>query len=221
MYKPSFIVFEGPDGAGKTTLTTRITSWLNEELKIPTNPTHNPGGTPFADALRSLVFSGIVESKQAELLGFLAAEVDCFEAIILPSFARNINVIADRWLMSARIYQSFMANRPPDAIEKLIQAALPHPSATPNFYVVLNAKPEVLMERALAAQQDESAESDEASKLAAEGQLNYFKGLHEAYARPMVFSDGVPCLQVDTTDQTADEVYDSIREIIMKSVLHT
>lgn len=221
MYKPNFIVFEGPDGSGKTTLSKRVHAWLSEELKIPTTITHNPGSTPYGEALRSLVFSGIAKSKQAEALGHLAAEVDCFESVILPALARNMTVLADRWLMSGRIYQSFMAHRPPDSIEKIIQAVLPHPASRPNFYVVLNARPEVLLERTRAAKEETPDDDDEVSRLADAGKLYYFQGLYEAYARPMVFSDGVPCLQVDTSDKSADEIFETVREIIMQSVLHT
>jgi dTMP kinase len=249
MYRPKFIAIEGPDGAGKSTLVDRLGLWLNDDIKQPTTVARSPGGTPFANAVRSIVFSGITSSKQAQAMGMLTAEVDCFDNVILPSLLSNRHVIGDRWLMSGRIYQSFMANRPPDNIEKLIQAALPHPAARPDVYIVLNAAPEILLSRVVASVEASKAEQkkaapaapkgkkkvasktvEEAAPMAQEGdaerqalagKLDYYQGLSAAYARAMVFSDGVPCVYMDTSEKTPDEVYDRIREIVMQGVLST
>ena len=64
MQKGKFIVFEGPDGSGKSTLATRIGDWLNNDIKKPTAIARSPGGTQYANAIRSLVFSGLTEAER-------------------------------------------------------------------------------------------------------------------------------------------------------------
>lgn len=235
-----FIAIEGPDGSGKTTLTNRIGEWLNNEIKQPTSVVHNPGSTAFAEAIRSIAFSTLTDSKQAKALAFLTAEADTFDRVIVPSLLSRKHVVADRWLMSGRIYQSFLSNRPPEPIERMITAAFPHPMARPSVYIVLNARPEILLERVMA-----SVEADRKSKLdkvkgkdstskkaklvqegdaereAIAGRIDYYTQLWAAYERPMVFSDGVPCVSFDTSNKNADEIYDRVREIIMQGVLST
>ena len=233
-----FIAIEGPDGAGKTGLTNRVGEWLNKEIKAPTVVTHNPGSTDFAEAMRGLAFSSMTSSKQAKALAFLTAEADTFDRMIIPALVNGQHSLADRWVMSGRIYQSFLSNRPPEPIERMIKAALPHPMARPDVYIVLNADPDVLLHRVIDSVQADRAErlkkvkgkdaakkkekmvqEGEAEREALEGRIDYYRQLWAAYSRPMVFSDGVPCVTLDTTEKSEDEIFDRVREIVMLGVL--
>ncbi|WP_198960729.1 MULTISPECIES: dTMP kinase [unclassified Cohnella] len=50
-----FITIEGGDGAGKTTLITRLTERIYKETKKRTIRTREPGGSPIAEAIRGVI----------------------------------------------------------------------------------------------------------------------------------------------------------------------
>jgi len=249
MANSKFIAIEGPDGAGKTTVSELISDWLNDDIKKPTTLVKSPGGTTYANAIRNIVFAGLTESYQAEAMGLLTAEVDCFENVILPSLRAGRHVIGDRWIMSGRIYQGFMRNRPAKAIDDLIEASLPHSAAKPSLYIILNASPQTLLDRVAAQLEvtkeeqlevaadrkeeaktqeeydsaeklgEEMAQKYEAESAALEGKLDYYQCLWAAYEKCVAFADGTPCVKFNTDEQTPEEVADKLREILMQSVL--
>src|SRR6476660_2015536 len=71
-----FIVVEGPEGAGKSTLV----RWLGTELRAEGKKVltvREPGGTPLAEAARKLALKSRHErAYAAELFLFLAARAD-------------------------------------------------------------------------------------------------------------------------------------------------
>jgi len=235
MTPSKFIVFEGPDGAGKTTVAKAIAQWMSKELGRRTAFVQSPGGTDFANALRATVFSGATKSKQAEAMGLLTAEVDCFESVILPNLLNGNHVIGDRWLMSGRIYQGFLRGRPTESINKLIDAAITHPRSIPDVHIVLNAQPEILLERTInkieearekAESTDEGKENEEQIALeyeaeleALNGNIDFYKHAWSAYQKCTSFAAGSPCIVLDTSEKTPEECIQRVREIIMQGVL--
>jgi len=101
-----FIAFEGGEGAGKSTQARLLAETLSARgIKVAT--TREPGGTPGAEAIRSLLLSteGSGWNPRAEALLFAAARSDHVERLIRPALARGTWVICDRFLDSSRAYQ--------------------------------------------------------------------------------------------------------------------
>jgi len=100
-----FIVVEGPEGAGKSTLA----KWLVERLLAnghPVRAVHEPGGTPVADAARKVVLNSPHDmSPVAELFLILAARADLVERVIRPALAAGETVLSDRYILSTLAYQ--------------------------------------------------------------------------------------------------------------------
>ena len=101
-----FIVFEGGEGAGKSTQTRRLAQALAAR-GIGAVLTREPGGTPGAEAIRNLLLSteGAGWGARAEALLFAAARADHVERLIRPALARGDWVICDRFIDSSRAYQ--------------------------------------------------------------------------------------------------------------------
>jgi dTMP kinase len=101
-----FIAFEGGEGAGKSTQGRLLAEALRAR-GLSVVMTREPGGTPGAEAIRTLLLSPPGEGwpPQAEALLFAAARADHVAHLIRPALARGDWVICDRFVDSSRAYQ--------------------------------------------------------------------------------------------------------------------
>lgn len=102
-----FIIFEGPDGVGKTTLMNMVNEKLtNDGLDILL--TREPGGTSLGSKIRKILFDpNEIISKEAETLLFLADRAENNEKVIKPALEKGKIVISDRYDVTTFVYQSY------------------------------------------------------------------------------------------------------------------
>lgn len=104
-----FIVFEGHDGAGKTTQMAKLGAYLSELTGREIKGTRQPGGTPVAEELRTLALQGkggeTVDKYARTLLTHAARQV-AWTNKIAPWLQAGHIVLCDRWLWSGYLYQS-------------------------------------------------------------------------------------------------------------------
>ncbi|SEN41937.1 thymidylate kinase [Loktanella fryxellensis] len=101
-----FITFEGIDGSGKSTQARLLADDLGAQ-GTDVLLTREPGGSPGAEEIRSLLLTGDPDrwSAQTEILLFTAARRDHMEKTVLPALAAGRTVISDRFADSTRVYQ--------------------------------------------------------------------------------------------------------------------
>lgn len=101
-----FVVFEGGEGAGKSTQAKLLADALRAR-GIEALLTREPGGTPGAEAIRALLLDppGADWPAPAEALLFAAARADHVARAIRPALKAGRWVISDRFLDSSRAYQ--------------------------------------------------------------------------------------------------------------------
>jgi dTMP kinase len=100
-----FISFEGIDGAGKSTHITRLADAFRAQGRTVTL-TREPGGTPLAEKLRTLVLADPMDPLCEALLMF-AARRDHLQQVIEPALARAEVVLCDRFTDATVAYQGF------------------------------------------------------------------------------------------------------------------
>lgn len=102
---PPFIVFEGGEGAGKTTQIERLVKYLSKKRIVL--KTREPGGSEGAELIRSLLVSGDPNrwAPHTEALLFMASRADHIERTLKPAFRSGHWVISDRFSMSSFVYQ--------------------------------------------------------------------------------------------------------------------
>ena len=98
-----FISFEGIDGAGKSTHISALAQAFKAQGRAVTL-TREPGGTPLAEKLRSLVLQDAMDPLTEALLMF-AARRDHLDCVILPALARGDVVLCDRFTDATFAYQ--------------------------------------------------------------------------------------------------------------------
>ena len=102
-----FISFEGTEGVGKTTLIRKLFEHFQahgQEVVL----TREPGGTPLAEQIRSLLLSVNHDEKMSndtELLLMYAARAQHLQQVILPALAEGKTVLCDRFTDSSFAYQ--------------------------------------------------------------------------------------------------------------------
>lgn len=119
------ISFEGGEGAGKSTQIARLATRLRAR-RIEVVATREPGGTPGAEAIRTLLVGGAADrwSPLGETFLHIAARIDHAERVIRPTLARGAWVLADRFLDSTRVYQGLAGKVGLDTIDRLHEVAL-------------------------------------------------------------------------------------------------
>jgi dTMP kinase len=99
------ITIEGLDGAGKTTLATRLAAAL-EERGQPVRVLREPGGVVLSERLRALVKDpSLTVGARAEALLFAAARAQLVEEALEPLLASGAWVLLDRFVDSSLAYQ--------------------------------------------------------------------------------------------------------------------
>lgn len=102
--KGKFIVLEGGEGAGKST----VAQFLKTELsKGQFFFTREPGGTPLAEKIRAVVVSpeAAHASAETQLALVFAARFDHVEEVIQPALAQGVHVISERFDSATYAYQ--------------------------------------------------------------------------------------------------------------------
>jgi dTMP kinase len=130
-----FIVFEGGEGCGKTTQLNMLSKVLRAQ-GINVTCTREPGGTPFAEDLRSLFkrvsHHGDSPTALCELHLVLSARAQHLEKVVLPFVCNgdsNSVMLCDRFLDSTYVYQGIMRglgkNAVDDAARGIVKSFLP------------------------------------------------------------------------------------------------
>jgi dTMP kinase len=103
-----FIVFEGGEGAGKSTQVQRLADALRARGEDVVT-TREPGGAPGAEAIRGLLVSGDTArwSPETEALLINAARADHLDRTIRPALVKGQWVICDRFADSTMAYQGY------------------------------------------------------------------------------------------------------------------
>lgn len=101
-----FITFEGPEGAGKTSIIQKLARELGEE-GFPVLLTREPGGIKIAEQIRSVILDcdNTEMDARTEALLYAAARRQHLVERVLPSMKENKIVLCDRFIDSSLAYQ--------------------------------------------------------------------------------------------------------------------
>ena len=140
------IVFEGPEGAGKSTQLRLLADWLgqrgNDVVAV-----REPGGTIIGDEIRRLLLDPASEMvPRTEALLFMASRAQLVEKEIRPTLARGAIVLVDRFFLSTYAYQGDGRGLAEDELRSANQMATN--GLVPDHTLLLMVPPSEGLERA-------------------------------------------------------------------------
>ena len=158
-----FLTLEGIEGVGKSTQVARLAAALDER-GVDHIVTREPGGTPLAEQIRSVVLNPRTEPlpSTAELLLMFAARAVHLHNRIEPALARGQWVLCDRFTDATYAYQGGgreLAIEPIAALENLVQGV-----RRPDLTLLLDAPVAQALARARARNAAASADRFEREK---------------------------------------------------------
>ena len=150
-----FIVFEGGEGAGKSTQSNALADYLRARGHNVLC-TREPGGTPAAEAIRAVLLdpanAGL--DDRAEALLFAAARGDHAARVIKPGLERGDIVISDRYLDSSVAYQGVARGLGAERVAELSLWATG--GLVPDLTIVLDVDPALGLARVVGPDRLES-----------------------------------------------------------------
>ncbi|API71374.1 MULTISPECIES: dTMP kinase [Leuconostoc] len=205
MPKPIFISFEGPEGAGKTSVLEALISELKTKLGDDLVTTREPGGNPISEAIRAILQpeedNGM--DKRTEALLYTAARRQHLVENIKPALDQNKIVISDRYVDSSLAYQGGGRGLGIDNIWEINQFAID--GLLPDMTIYLDVPVEIGLARVNENRQGKIDRLDKES-------ISFHQKVRETYLKlQSEFSDRIKI--VDAT-QPLNKVIDDTRILI-------
>ncbi|MBQ0140435.1 MAG: dTMP kinase [Kurthia sp.] len=208
MKKPSFITFEGPEGAGKTTIL-KIIAEKCEKEGIEVITTREPGGSVIAEKIRNVILDPEHTEMDArtEALLYAAARSQHFVEKIQPAISAGKIVLCDRFIDSSLAYQGVGRNLGIDAVYDINVFAIGN--QMPDHTILFDLDPEVGLARINANK------GREINRLDVEG-LEFHRSVRAAYLQ---LADKYPeRIHVIDAAKSVDEVVKNVWSILQTSM---
>ncbi len=200
-----FIVIEGLEGAGKSTAIALCQSLLTKN-NIEFINTREPGGTPLAEQLRSLVKQEHDEkvASSTELLLMYAARAQLVENVIKPALENNTWVLGDRHDLSSQAYQG--GGRGIDKQHLLNLGDIVLQGLKPDLTIYLDIDPKIGLERAQSRGELDRIEQEA---------LSFFERTRQAYLDVVNADESVALVDAS---QSIDNVHRDIANVLSQFI---
>lgn len=195
-----FITIEGGEGAGKSTQLRLLAERFPELFPgMESCFTREPGGSTFAEELRSVIFSeGAKHLSGKGMFGlFATARQDHIERVIRPALDAGKVVICDRFAAATYAYQACAMRNP--ISEEFFRQYYAELDATPVVTIILDIDPNVGMQRIASRNGQDLNHFDERG-------LEFHEAVRDGYRR---FAEFAPACVIDASN-SVEKVFDDI-----------
>ena len=204
------IVFEGVEGAGKTTQMQRLIHWLQASCFLSTSlvATREPGGTELGKGLRRLLLDqgeGELVSDRAELLMYAADRTQHVETFLKPKLAIGTMILCDRFTDSTIAYQGYGRGLDLDLIQQLNAIATGGLQSDLTFWLDINVEVGLARVRAR-GERDRIEQAD----------VEFHRRVQQGFAE-LARQNPDRIIRINA-DRTEDEVAQEIQAILSRSL---
>lgn len=213
-----FISIEGIDGAGKSTHIERLAQLFRHQGRSVV-VSREPGGTPLAEKLRTLLLNERMDSLSEALVMFAARREHVVD-VIAPALARGEVVISDRFTDSSFAYQG--GGRQFDAsilqsLEDWVQTVpaqwasqLSMPAVAPHLTLWFDLPAQVAASRLVASRAPDKFEAES---------LAFFERVVEGYRQRLIrFPNRIARIDAN---QSMDQVWADVQRCIVSRLMLT
>lgn len=206
--KAYFITFEGPDGAGKTTVINRLRDFFSQ-MTTQYIVTREPGGSQIAEEIRRVILSSANQQMAAttEALLFAASRGQHVQDVILPALKKGITVISDRYIDSSLAYQGVGRQLGIGPVQKINDFATK--GLTPDLTLFLDLDPQKGLERIM---QKRSNKEDRLDK----EKLAFHQLVYQGYQE--VIKEHSQRIRRINADQSVDQVVADCQKTILQAL---
>lgn len=199
-----FITFEGPEGAGKTTVISVVGERLEKEgHKVLL--TREPGGIKISEDIREIILDNenVAMDGKTEALLYAAARRQHLVEKVIPALEQGYMVLCDRFIDSSLAYQGYARGIGIDEILSINEFAIE--DTMPSLTVFFDISPEEGLARIL------NNEEREQNRLDKE-QLTFHKQVYEGYQKVIKRYEN----RIISTDASLEkeEVIENVYQII-------
>jgi dTMP kinase len=147
-YPGKLIVFDGPDGGGKTTQCRLARTYLESNGRR-VHYLREPGGTKIGEEVRRILLDPVHEdmTPEAELLLFNASRTQLIKTVIIPALERGEYPLLDRFFTATVAYQVFAGDLPVKLAMSVIEFATLN--LKPDLTCIFDLPPEVGIARCM------------------------------------------------------------------------
>ena len=186
--KGKFITFEGPEGAGKTTVISTIVERLEEQgQKVIL--TREPGGIEISEKIREIILDNNHTEMDAktEALLYAAARRQHLVEKVIPALESGAFVLCDRFIDSSLAYQGYARGLGIEEVLKINQFAIG--DTMPDLTVFFDISPEEGLARIMDNSKREQNRLDNESLRFHQNVYVGYKKLIEQYPERIIMTD--------------------------------
>jgi len=211
--KGKFISFEGGEGGGKSTQITLLVEVL-KEAEIDVLQTREPGGSPGAEFIRSLLVEGETDrwDAQTETLLHFAARRDHLNKVILPALDNGQWVLTDRYADSTMAYQGYGHGVSKKAIHGFYQFIAGNKQ--PDLTIILDMPPEEGLARADSRSNEKTSDVHQKEDRYERMGLEFHARLRDGFL-DIARKNKKRCVVIDAT-KSIEEIQTNINKLVFK-----
>jgi dTMP kinase len=212
-----FIVFEGPDGSGKSVQARTLAQRLRER-GLPVTLSREPGGTELGEQVRHIVNDPgpTLRGPKADVLLYSAARAQHVDEVIRPALEAGHTVVCDRYATSTMAYQGYGSGMDRDLLARIGEWVTG--GLRPDLVVLLDVRPQTGLDRRAAGDIDELTRWEDESRFDLDFHTRVREGyLEMAAAEPdrWVVIDGSSAIEA-----VAGEVDRVVSAVLLQSGIH-
>ena len=208
MAKGKFIVFEGGEGSGKSTMIEKTFKWLNDN-NINCIKTREPGGIKISEKIREVILDNdnVEMDSRTEALLYAAARRQHLVEKVIPALNDGIVVLCDRFIDSSLAYQGHARGIGIDEIMKINEFAID--GYMPDLSIFFDIEPNLGLERIL---MDNNREVNRLDK----EKMEFHTLVREGYN--LVYNMNKDRIVKIDASKSIEDVFSNVKKIISKEL---
>jgi len=196
-----FIVLEGPDGSGKSTVAEFMAEYLKDkghEIEF----SREPGGTNIGEKIREIILDVKNEemSSEAEALLYAASRAQHVTEKIKPTIDSGKDLICERFYYSSLVYQGIGRKLGVDVVKSFNEFAIQ--GVYPDLVIFLDVDPEKALKRKKDTENLDRLENEK---------ISFHKEVFNGYKEIIRI---LPEIKVVDADRRKDEIYEDVKKLI-------